>query len=75
MHLIRTFADHHQGKNFKCFRWNPKSCGYKYRILYTGEIIERYTGKTLGYIENKETVENLSRIKGRKLDIILLKFI
>ena len=75
MQLVRTFGDHHQRKDFTCFRWNPRSCGYKYRLLCTGEIIERYKGKHAGWVDNQDQLELLMNLRGRKLDILLLNLI
>ena len=69
--IINSFSNVSR-KTLNC---NPKSYGIKFRILETGEIIMRYTGKVLGQIEDKNTLENISKLKGRKLDKVLEKFI
>ena len=75
MQLVRPFADHHQRKDFKTYRWNPRSCGCRYRILCTGEVIMRYNGKNVGYIDNQDQINNLSKLRGKKLDQIIDKIL
>ena len=70
-----NFLNNHKGKNFKTLTYVYKSAGFKLRILENGEIIERYTGKIKGVLTDKEQIEDLLELKGRKLDFLLEKLI
>lgn len=61
----------HQSRFYRTICGLYKGAGYKLRILENGEIIERFTGKPLGYIINQDEIESLLQLKGKKLDLIL----